>query len=999
MNKKKRMVYFTIIIGLLGGLYFFSTMSVFSSNIFFAAQLEEETVASDPFEPIREKEAEGKVAIYFDESTKAGTVGDMLLVAFHTGRPISEIAIRLPQSAVFVEEELPKGVKITSTTEENGWKLTTDIPRSDFLVPLVVDTAGAFPFEVAESMIRLEIKEARETNPTDTQEDALTDSSDSTDQLDQEDKEDQLPKEKEIESQIPDESESDPGNLYLLGDDVKKRGVANWVEFMAAMVDPTVNYIYLTASFQTNDNPRLGITGIDGWSSSANPNGGLAYVYINASRVSRTLIIDGLDTFQMDLRAVAICFRDSSVNPDSPWDITLQNLELYHGNFWGAIEYHDLNMSNQQRSIIRYHNLNHTGNQLFYGLHSRASFSGHSVSHQTPRYTSDFNASWMIHSNTQANFEINQIELREGANVEMSTISSGNLDFYNTNARLILGNNARLSLNANGSAGEAGGANIRFVAGNGRIELGKGAELALNTQNNSPAVITSGTPHDIRLMEKSRLSVTATNRTLYSHIFWLSANTHVTLEDSSTLEVEATNQNTTANIFHFSGTTGNLNVGKDATLDIRSDSPQAVQRLLFFTGANNPARLTIDDAKRVNLQRTRAITTTTNGLIEGGGITAKNQAIRQWRHGNTGDPSDFQWQPILSMTAAISGTNTNVTNVSSLNEETSRGFASQFASRSQRLLFERIPDITVTIDPLTEDRTLPNAYTISGTANPGSYLRFQREGLMPEPTLETPVDSAGNSEYFHTQAGENGHYLLDLSDLEPFQYFTQGEVVTAQAFLDGKWAEASTTVEPIGDVDPKDPLDPDQPILPENPPLIPENRGFISIDFVSQFDFGTVPIRSSTSRYPARPQRISSVDDHESTERPNYIQVSDRRFLPNGWTLSARLSEEGFVSTDAFKHYLKGASVHLNNIEMVTSKENRSEAPDYVEAIELGPQNQVIARANENQGTGTWIQRYGNEHTMQKSVELEIPIGARPQATSYQGTLRWELSFVPGADE
>ena len=999
MNKKKRMVYFTIIIGLLGGLYFFSTMSVFSSNIFFAAQLEEETVASDPFEPIREKEAEGKVAIYFDESTKAGTVGDMLLVAFHTGRPISEIAIRLPQSAVFVEEELPKGVKITSTTEENGWKLTTDIPRSDFLVPLVVDTAGAFPFEVAESMIILEIKEARETNPTDTQEDALTDSSDSTDQFDQEDKEDQLPKEKEIESQIPDESESDPGNLYLLGDDVKKRGVANWVEFMAAMVDPTVNYIYLTASFQTNDNPRLGITGIDGWSSSANPNGGLAYVYINASRVSRTLIIDGLDTFQMDLRAVAICFRDSSVNPDSPWDITLQNLELYHGNFWGAIEYHDLNMSNQQRSIIRYHNLNHTGNQLFYGLHSRASFSGHSVSHQTPRYTSDFNASWMIHTNTQANFEINQIELREGANVEMSTISSGNLDFYNTNARLVLGDNARLSLNANGSAGEAGGANIRFVAGNGRIELGKGAELALNTQNNSPAVITSGTPHDIRLMEKSRLSVTATNRTLYSHIFWLSANTHVTLEDSSTLEVEATNQNTTANIFHFSGTTGNLNVGKDATLDILTDSPQPVQRLLFFSGANNPARLTIDDAKRVNLQRTRAITTTTNGLIEGGGITAKNQAIRQWRHGNTGETVDFQWQPILSMTAAISGTNTNVTNVSSLNEETSRGFASQFASRSQRLLFERIPDITVTIDPLTEDRTLPNAYTISGTANPGSYLRFQREGLMPEPTLETPVDSAGNSEYFHTQAGENGHYLLDLSDLEPFQYFTQGEVVTAQAFLDGKWAEASTTVEPIGDVDPKDPLDPDQPILPENPPLIPENRGFISIDFVSQFDFGTVPIRSSTSRYPARPQRISSVDDHESTERPNYIQVSDRRFLPNGWTLSARLSEEGFVSTDAFKHYLKGASVHLNNIEMVTSKENRSEAPDYFEAIELGPQNQVIARANENQGTGTWIQRYGNEHTMQKSVELEIPIGARPQATSYQGTLRWELSFVPGADE
>lgn len=225
MNKKKRKVYFTIIIGLLGGLYFFSTMSVFSSNVFFAAQLEEKTVASESFDLIREQEAEERVAIYFDESTKSGTVGDLLLVAFHTDRPISEIAIRLPKAAVIAEEELPKGVKITPLTEENGWKLMIDTPRSDFLVPLIVDAAGSFPFEAADSMIMLEIKEARETNPTDTQEDEQTDSSDSTgqlDHLDQEDREDQVAEEKEIESQLPEASASDPGNLYLLGDDVKK---------------------------------------------------------------------------------------------------------------------------------------------------------------------------------------------------------------------------------------------------------------------------------------------------------------------------------------------------------------------------------------------------------------------------------------------------------------------------------------------------------------------------------------------------------------------------------------------------------------------------------------------------------------------------------------------------------------------------------------------------------------------------------------------------------
>ncbi|OTE88828.1 hypothetical protein B1K96_33480, partial [Escherichia coli] len=70
--------------------------------------------------------------------------------------------------------------------------------------------------------------------------------------------------------------------------------------------------------------------------------------------------------------------------------------------------------------------------------------------------------------------------------VDMSTINSGNIYLYYATGRMTIGNDAKMSLRAAGTAGEAFGANI-YIA-NGRINIGNRSELHLTARANSPAL-------------------------------------------------------------------------------------------------------------------------------------------------------------------------------------------------------------------------------------------------------------------------------------------------------------------------------------------------------------------------------------------------------------------------------------------------------------------------------------------------------------------------------
>ena len=962
--------------------------------------LQEQEREEDELSSAEEMAGLTDVDFQFLTSNKQGYLGEEIPIEIVAHQPVTEVAVVLPPEAVIEPSLFPKGMTIEQM-EADQWQLLSETPQSSWLLPLTFEEEGTYEVLVGEERLAVEIQGSPEEGE-DGQEEAQ--------ESDREEAE--LENEEQSETTYPDQAEPKEGALPNDDDDLEdpKRYVANWQEFILAIQTRTVNYIILTENFDSPDRPAEGLSNVTmtDWFGNQNPSGIATYLYLNSAEISRPLIIEG-QGHTIDFRSVSVCFNNITAHPETPWDITLQNIEMYSGNYYGPIQYNDLQADNQRAATIRYHNVNHVGNQLFHGFQSTAVLSGNVSSVQRNPYDAGLGrGNWNINATNQVNFEVGYLEVLEGAKVHLSTINSGNVWFpHSPNPTFTIGDNAEVTIIANGTGqGEAWGANI-FFRFSPVLTVGKGATLDLTSKSNFPAISTNGwlpaqTTH-INLLEESTLKISNSGRNTglnndTTNIISMPPGhgSSINLRKGSTLDIEAVNQNNSASHPIFFHASGQINIDEDATLDIKSDSLSASQSLIMFsTNSNaNNSTINIDDAARVNLQKTRSITSSTAHVIRNARLNVSNQSIKQWIPGNTNENPNFDWENILRLNANINGSGIPTNTVSALDSNIAQHARANFTPRAQRLLFENIPPVEIALDPLTNDRSQRNSYTITGETSPGAYVRFSRDLILPEPTLDTVVNGEGETERFHVIAEEDGSFEFDLSQFDDFDYFRGQEVVTATAFLNGRRDETSVIVD---GVDPRDPLNPDVDVDPDNRPTLPENQGLISIDFISQFDFGHVPIRSSQAYYPALPQKLRNAeDDPAGGERPNYVQISDRREESTGWTLSARLDEAGFVSEEG--HQLRGVQLLLNNIRMATTSSNTSSTPTYWESRELNAGRQILAKAEEGQGSGTWIQRFGDGETMDQSVMLEVPVSATPQATSYTGIIHWELSFVPEMD-
>ncbi|AUJ87396.1 hypothetical protein CXM95_17300 [Enterococcus sp. CR-Ec1] len=296
--------------------------------------------------------------------------------------------------------------------------------------------------------------------------------------------------------------------------------------------------------------------------------------------------------------------------------------------------------------------------------------------------------------------------------------------------------------------------------------------------------------------------------------------------------------------------------------------------------------------------------------------------------------------------------------------------------------------------------------------------------------IDAEVTATHNGDPLNTEAvtvDADGKFTLDLSEVslemdDEIQVFlrdaegsavaagvvnppetnnTRGNInpATELTFHDVTFEPATTLiVGEVGPVSPVDPLDPDAEVDPENKPELPEDQGLLSIDFVSQFDFGSQAISAHDQTYYAQPQRLLNEDGtvNEDEERPNYVQVSDRRSENerNGWQLAVTQKEQFQTKT---KTELAGAQLQLMNQQLVTAQGGKEPSLQATNPLNLIPGNKrTLIRAEGNEGTGTWIYRFGNADTAGESVALHVPKAANPEATKYSTTLVWELSAVPG---
>lgn len=201
-------------------------------------------------------------------------------------------------------------------------------------------------------------------------------------------------------------------------------------------------------------------------------------------------------------------------------------------------------------------------------------------------------------------------------------------------------------------------------------------------------------------------------------------------------------------------------------------------------------------------------------------------------------------------------------------------------------------------------------------------------------------------------------------------------------------------------VNPVDPLEPEVEVDPENKPELPEDQGLLSIDFASSFNFGEQTISVQDETYYAQPQRLLNTDGtvNESEERPNYVQISDRRSENerSGWQLAVTQKEQ-FHTQEGSE--LDGARLRFTNQQLATAQGGEEPELLHEDLLTLVPRmKQPLLRATSDNGTGTWIYRFGDRDTADESVALEVPSTTSPEAKAYSTTLTWELSSVPGND-
>lgn len=200
--------------------------------------------------------------------------------------------------------------------------------------------------------------------------------------------------------------------------------------------------------------------------------------------------------------------------------------------------------------------------------------------------------------------------------------------------------------------------------------------------------------------------------------------------------------------------------------------------------------------------------------------------------------------------------------------------------------------------------------------------------------------------------------------------------------------EANTDItEPV---DPENP-DPTEPVDPTDP-VEPGTEGPLSIDYVSNFDFGTQKTSGNAETYTAKPVEITLYDEENEGEkvmRAPYAQVTDNRGTHAGWTLTVKQPEQLNNGTAD----LEGAQITIGE-GTVTGTPTDKAGVVGKEVILSENAQPVFTAANEAKG-GTWVNSFGTADEV--NVKLSIPAGTKiDQDTEYTTDLNWELTDAPG---
>ncbi|MBQ0137745.1 MAG: WxL domain-containing protein [Kurthia sp.] len=209
--------------------------------------------------------------------------------------------------------------------------------------------------------------------------------------------------------------------------------------------------------------------------------------------------------------------------------------------------------------------------------------------------------------------------------------------------------------------------------------------------------------------------------------------------------------------------------------------------------------------------------------------------------------------------------------------------------------------------------------------------------------------------------------------------------------------EASTEREhPVYPLQPN----PEKPVIPDTGgDSKPGTTGPLSIDYISDFQFGNQYISTKNQTYYALPQK------YNSGEKPtaNYVQITDKRGTSAGWRLTVE-QKTAFLASSAqsYNSEIKGAELRIFANEGVILSNGSSKKPTgrNVKLTGAGSSESLVA-AEQGKGEGLWTITLGNLEEknsilVNSGVMLEIPGSSQVDVDEYKCNLIWKLENVPG---
>ncbi|MDT2640732.1 WxL domain-containing protein [Enterococcus dongliensis] len=187
--------------------------------------------------------------------------------------------------------------------------------------------------------------------------------------------------------------------------------------------------------------------------------------------------------------------------------------------------------------------------------------------------------------------------------------------------------------------------------------------------------------------------------------------------------------------------------------------------------------------------------------------------------------------------------------------------------------------------------------------------------------------------------------------------------------------------------DPNVPVDPNNPDTPDDPnnPVDPDDpgnhgtgdKGPLAINYVSNITFGKKQISTGNEVYNAQ------------NANPR-IQITDKRGVEGGWTLTAAASK--FTASDTSE--LKGAVLSFKNGVANTTSGNQSSAPTTSDFTFNNEEAKPVMSATSLAGQGLWVDVFNGEERNNSNVQLAVPAGSA-QAKEYTATITWTLAATP----